>query len=82
LRPVFDVVRGSMQAGAGGDDRPNRLKLIHAQQTEKVKAKPARPAPMWSVTSACANSDAATPNAMTNVRSNSSSNGVATRCVS
>src|ERR1700733_15050617 len=59
----------------------NQLKLIHAQLTEKVaNEKPASPAPMWLLTSMCANSDAATPKATTNVRSNSSSNGVAARC--
>jgi hypothetical protein len=46
----------------------------------ETNEKPANPAPMWPVTSMRANSDAATPKAMTNVRSNSSSNGVATRC--
>ena len=59
------------------------MKLIHAKQIAKVEnTNPVMPAPTWPAASMCDSSDAATPNATTKVRSNSSSRGVATRCLS
>ena len=58
----------------------NQLKNVQAQATAKVaKQKPMMPERTWSSASACASSLAAVPNAMTNVRSKSSSSGVAAR---
>ena len=58
----------------------NQLKFIHAHHTTNVaNANPTRPEPMWFCESERANSEAAVPNATTNVKSKSNSKGVATR---
>ena len=58
----------------------NQLKNVQAHATAKVaKQNPMIPERRWSSASACASSLAAAPNAMTNVRSKSSSRGVAAR---
>ncbi len=61
----------------------NQVKLIQAHDTAYVaKAKPITPSQTWSWARKLASSSAATPNPMTNVRSKSSSSGVAARCTS
>ncbi|QIK71010.1 hypothetical protein G7070_00340 [Propioniciclava coleopterorum] len=48
----------------------NQVLLIHAQHTaNSTKKKAADPSTMWPAASECANSDPATPNATTRVRS-------------
>ncbi len=59
----------------------NQVKLIHAQETENAaKANPRMPSATWSWAREWASASAATPKAITKVRSKSSSRGVAARC--
>src|SRR5260221_12093384 len=61
----------------------NHEKLIQAQQIAKLaKPKPTRPAMKWPSASTEADSEAARPKLVANVKSNRSSSGVAARCAS
>jgi len=74
------VVSRKIQSSVSYADA-NHAKLIHAHDTAKVaKANPMTPVAMCPSASACASSLADAPKAITNVRSKSSSNGVAARC--